>query len=418
MRLLHKLNESTFAKNVSVLVGGTALSQLIAIIALPILTRIFSPEDFSVLAIFASSLALVSVVSCLRLEIAIPIPRYENVATRLVILSLLGLILVTTSVTVGVVVLNIYPDNIITSKLGGYLWFLPIAVLIVGLFNTAQFWATRRKKFKVISVTRIFQSLAGVSTQLILGIFSLKATGLVLGHVVQGGAGAVKLGRLLFLDIHGRYKLFNILRLKATLRRFKRFVTYSSIEALSNNAAIHLPVILIATYAAGPVAGFLLLSIKLLSAPMSLVGSAVGQVYLSEAPKKRELGLLFKFTFDTTKKLVKLAIIPMLIICVLSPYVIPFIFGEKWHPAGVYISWMTPWFFMQFIVSPISMSLHICNAQKIAMLLQIFGVIFRCGLVLFSFHALPNYVVEVFALSGFVFYLLYLVIVLRVVSRF
>jgi len=48
------LPESAFAKNVSVLVGGTALGQVIAVLASPLLTRLYAADDFGVLAVYSS----------------------------------------------------------------------------------------------------------------------------------------------------------------------------------------------------------------------------------------------------------------------------------------------------------------------------------------------------------------------------
>ncbi|MFH4122330.1 translocase, partial [Acinetobacter baumannii] len=60
-----------FLKAVSVLVGGTAFAQGLAIIALPFITRLYSPSDFSIFAVYASILGILTVASCLRFEIAI-----------------------------------------------------------------------------------------------------------------------------------------------------------------------------------------------------------------------------------------------------------------------------------------------------------------------------------------------------------
>jgi len=48
------LPESAFAKNVSVLVGGTALGQAMTVLASPLLTRLYAAEDFGVLAVYSS----------------------------------------------------------------------------------------------------------------------------------------------------------------------------------------------------------------------------------------------------------------------------------------------------------------------------------------------------------------------------
>ncbi|MDC4533125.1 polysaccharide biosynthesis protein, partial [Acinetobacter baumannii] len=90
VKINSKLNaQGGFLKAVSVLVGGTAFAQLVGLICLPILTRLYSPEDYAVLGIYVAIVSILSVIACLRLEIAIPIPEKDAEAKSLLILSLL-----------------------------------------------------------------------------------------------------------------------------------------------------------------------------------------------------------------------------------------------------------------------------------------------------------------------------------------
>ena len=86
------LPKNTFARGVSVLVGGTAGAQLLTVLAAPILTRLYSPEDFGLLAVYASLLGLIGVVASLRYELAIPLPESDEEAAHVMVLSLLILL--------------------------------------------------------------------------------------------------------------------------------------------------------------------------------------------------------------------------------------------------------------------------------------------------------------------------------------
>ncbi|XDZ69491.1 hypothetical protein AB8878_06195 [Alphaproteobacteria bacterium LSUCC0226] len=68
------LLKNTFVRGVSVLVGGTGNVQILSVLAAPIFTRLYTPEVFGVLAVYASLLALIGVISSLRCELAIPLP--------------------------------------------------------------------------------------------------------------------------------------------------------------------------------------------------------------------------------------------------------------------------------------------------------------------------------------------------------
>ena len=80
------------------------------------------------------------------------------------------------------------------------------------------------------------------------------------------------------------------------------------------------------------------------------------------------------------------------------------------------MSWMTPWFILQFLTAPVSMALHITARQRTAMLLQIAGLLLRTSMVYATGLLIPSLVSEAYALSGALFYLTYLALTLNAAS--
>jgi len=160
-----------------------------------------------------------------------------------------------------------------------------------------------------------------------------------------------------------------------------------------------------------------MLAIRLLSAPMGLLGGAVGQVYLSEAPAHFQNGTLKEFTKKTVWTLAKIGAPPILLVAIAAPFLVPIIFGGDWARTGVLIAWMAPWFFAQFITSPVSMSLHITGNQKAALALQLFGLAFRVGAVMWVALVYGEGAGEIYAVSGAIFYAVYLAVVLRLLRK-
>lgn len=411
------LFKGSFVRSVSVLVGGTAFAQLIALLALPILTRLYSPEDFSVLAVYSSFLALISVIACLRLEIAIPMPKEDKDAAALLFLSLASVVVITLSTTIGVLLFSSQIEHATEGKLVGYLWLIPIGVFFSGLYAALQYWATRNKAFPLVAKTRMTQAISGSSTQLGFGLLGFAPFGLLIGQLLNAGAGVFGLGKYLINTQQKKFNEISLKRIKIVFKQYDRFPKYSTWEAFSNSGAIQIPVILIAYYAVSAEAGFLMLAMRLLSAPMGLIGGAVAQVYLAEASEKYHEGVLQKFTHRTIFSLFKVGLPALLFAGVAAPFLITLIFGDEWQRTGILIAWMAPWFLMQFITSPVSMALHITHSQKTAMVLQFFGLILRVGSVLIAGFYFNEYIAEIYAISGFVFYALYLFVVLFVLDK-
>lgn len=408
-----------FLHSVLVLVGGTAFAHAITALALPILTRLYTPADFSILAVFSGILSIVAVAACLRFDIAIPMPGRDAEAFNLLALAI-GCAVVISLVTGALVLLgpSWLPEIIGRQDLIPYLWLLPIGIFLAGAYSALQNWFVREKSFSLIARTRVVQSASGAGTQIGMAGFGAGTFGLVFGYLLNTGSACLILGFRLIRhqDFQKNIDGLTILRLKQAWHDYIRFPKYSTWEALANSAAIHLPVIMIAALAVGSEAGYLILAMSVVQAPMALFGNAIGQVYLSRAPEEYREGRLSSFTADILGGLIKTGVGPLLAIGILSPLVFEILFGEGWGRAGWLVAWMTPWFIMQFLSSPLSTAVHVTGHQSVALILQLFGLILRVLVVWFSSLWAGAFIAEAYALSGLIFYLIYLLVILNTVK--
>jgi O-antigen/teichoic acid export membrane protein len=411
------LARNRLVRSVGVLVGGTAFAHAITAATLPIVTRLYTPADFSVLAVFASLLSIVSVAACLRFDVAIPIPEHDAEAVNLLALALgctaiiaLVLALALMVAPTGAIALFKQPG------LAPWLWLLPFGVVLTGGYSALQMWFVRKKEFGSIARSRVTQSAAASATQVGMGWLHWAPVGLILGQMLNTGAGCIALGYRFVTRERDTLRSVSATRMRSAFAAYDRFPKYSTFEALSNSASIQLPIILIAALAIGPEAGYLVLAMSAMQAPMGLIGTAVSQVYLSRAPEEHRAGRLDSFTADVFGALVKSGVGPLILAGFVAPDLFAFVFGAPWRRAGVLVAWMTPWFIMQFLSVPVSMALHVTGRQRAALALQLFGLTLRVGAVLTAAALGANLISEAYALSGFVFYFVYLAIVLRVVD--
>ena len=85
--MINKLKfKSKFSLNIMTLMLGTTVAQAIPIIISPILTRIYSPEEFGLLILFMSIVSILSVIVSLRYERAIIQPLDDEDAISLVVI--------------------------------------------------------------------------------------------------------------------------------------------------------------------------------------------------------------------------------------------------------------------------------------------------------------------------------------------
>lgn len=152
---------STFATDVLKLVTGTTFAQIIAVLASPLLTRLYGPEAFGFLALFTSITSIIGVVACMRYELAIMLPKTDEEAANLLGLSVLCVVVVS-----GLTVPALYfgGDAILSllraPRPGSYLVLVSPFVFISGAFLALNYWNSRTKHFGRLSVARVTSSLA------------------------------------------------------------------------------------------------------------------------------------------------------------------------------------------------------------------------------------------------------------------
>ena len=95
--MLNKLNTSN--KKIALLVGGTSIAQLITIFLTPVLSRIYTPEDFGVFALFFSATGIISIMIGGRYEVAIMQPKKDHEAISLASISFTLMLILTTVLT-------------------------------------------------------------------------------------------------------------------------------------------------------------------------------------------------------------------------------------------------------------------------------------------------------------------------------
>lgn len=73
---------------------GTTVAQAIPIAITPILTRIYTPEDFGIFAIFIALVTIFGSISSARYELAVMLPKKDEDAINILALGFIIIILI------------------------------------------------------------------------------------------------------------------------------------------------------------------------------------------------------------------------------------------------------------------------------------------------------------------------------------
>ena len=404
---LDVLRNDRFLRAAGVLVGGTATAQIIGLLALPLLTRFYSPEDFSLLAVYIAFLTISAAVTCMRLDTAIPLSENDDDAANLLALALSSTTLV---IMLSGLIVCFFGSSLAAAvgrpDIEPHLWLVPFGIGLMGLYSSFQFMAIHQKRFKLIARTKITQALVGVGSQVSMGWAGVAPLGLMLGHALMSGAGVVALAIQALRRPAGGASIMavSLPRMRQTLHTYRRYPRYSVAGELSNNAGIQLPILLIAAFFVGPEAGLLFLAMRAVGTPITIVGGAVSQVYYSNAAEYAREGTLAEETAKVVKRLSRMLVVPILIIVPLAPDLFRVAFGPEWERAGVIVIMILPWYALKVIASPISTVMYVRRRQPLMLMLALAGLVLRVFPLLAVLSFAPEQATVVFALTSAVFY--------------
>jgi len=399
---------SPFATDVFKLVTGTTVAQVIAVLASPILTRLYGPEAFGFFAIFLSITGIIGVIACMRYELAIMLPENDEDAINLLGLSLVMVVFITVLTGVGLFLGGGFLLSLLQAPgLAPYLWLVPLFVCVSGIFLALNYWNSRTRHFGRLSVARVTSAIMTTGTQLSGGFAGYATGGSLISASLAGSVIATGvLGGQIWRDdrslIKGSLSLQGML---SGLKRYKKFPLIDSSSALLNTASWQLPVLLLSAFFSPVIVGFYALGMRVLHAPMSLIGGAIAQVFFQRAAEARRDGVLNTLVENVFRILVLIGLFPLLLLTLIGGDLFTVVFGNVWREAGIYAQLLGIWTFVWFISSPLSTLYIVLEKQDFGLKYNIANLITRlASLVVGGLMGSVYVSLALFSLSGIVVY--------------
>ena len=164
--------KSEFSRNVLVLMTGTTIAQAIPIAISPILTRLYSPEDFGLFALFIAVSSIIASVSNASYEQAIVLPKKNIDAINIFALGFIINIFITIiSLTFIIISHDLIVEFLRNKEISIWLYAVPFVVFLTGTFNLLIFFNNRLKNYKDMARASIYKSIVNAIVQLIFVFF-------------------------------------------------------------------------------------------------------------------------------------------------------------------------------------------------------------------------------------------------------
>jgi len=340
------LNKSQFRINFVNVALANVVSQIIVLLSTPILTRLFSPEEFGVAAIFTSLLVVTGSICTWRFDRSVPNASSDKVAISLFIGGMCFLALYSTIV---LLIILINPSFLGMLKgvrtLDSLIYFLPLGLIALGFTSLISSWFIRKSKLVPVSIAKVAYSLIYVIACILLALVGMEKLGLILGYVLALWTS------LAILAYHAKHVLtifpgLTLKRIIAPIRNYFSLTSQSALVSFVNTISLNASIILLAQAFSTKEVGVYALMMRLITAPVAAITAGLAVSFWSRAAE-----LARSRQYEQLKSLYKKLVItmglcslPVIAGCLLGSYVVVPILGAEWADADNILIALIPMF--------------------------------------------------------------------------
>lgn len=379
-KLKQKINNNSFVKSVLTLSSGIAIGQLINLLGLPIISRLYSPEDIGAYTVITTNSAIISSIACLGMMTTILLPKSDDEARGLAQLVTKATMLLTSCACIIFLCISNYYKFIILDDFSyGYsLALMWIHIVSTTIASISYSYANRLKLYKVMFWNPILNFGFNMIFRIILFYLGFGSLGYILGSYMATLITIIHL----FRKSNPYKKVENIefknLRL---LKNYTSFPKYQLPANLISSVASRVPIQMILTLFGEGVLGSYSMCLRIIALPTTFLATPINKVFFREASKlHREGGDVGKFAFDILKANIKIAIIPVCVLTIFGEELFVIFLGENWRIAGQFASILCISEIMKFCSMCLSGGLVIIGYKHVNLALSIINVVINYGM--------------------------------------
>ncbi len=410
--------KSEFTKNTVVLVFGTIIAQAIPLLLHPFLRRIYTPEDFGAMAVFLSIFSMLTIVSSLRFEATIVLPKNDNESANIFSLAFvinLGFNLI------GFFIVLFFKESIVNLiglpvKYSDFLYFLPATSFLYSLYQSINYWLIRQKAFRASSTNKIVRRAVEGIFQLGMGILKIPG-GLFIGDFF-GNFSNVLSGIRQINKNKFSLKVVSKRKMGFVFKKFIDYPKYNVVPTLLSSAASLLPFLFINKIYSTEVVGYLDLSRMVLSIPLIFISATIAQVLFQQITEKRHnKSSIKRDLLNICFIIVGIIVLEALILFFFGDTLFKLIFGENYLISSYYSKILIFSFSMTFITSTFSSIFITFDKIKQNSVWQITYFISICSLLLFQGIELLDFL-KIYVIIEVVMSIINVILLVRIVSNY
>ncbi len=417
-KIIKKFFSNEFNRNIFTVFTGTSITQILPLLIMPFLTRIYPEDIFGVFFLYSSTVFVLSMAASLKYELAIILAEDEQSAFDLLVLSLIIVLIISGLLFLVIFLFSGWIVSLLDNKeIEKWLPFIPLSIFFVGIFQVLNHWYNRNKQYKMVAKGKIIKSVFSSGAYLGFGYSGFIGSGLVFGLIIGQVVSGFYIIMLSFKALKKQVKNFSWSHMLQLMKKFKDIPLFNTLLNVINTLSSHLPVFMLTGFFGVRYAGFYGLANRVIKTPMGILQSSVGEVLFQETSdmykKREEIKFFIKKMYV---RLFKIAIAPFIILLIGAPFLFRIVFGSEWVIAGHFSQLIIPWLFLAFLNSPVSKIVTILNKQKEMLYYNIVVIVLRVVAMYIGYIIFNNvmYAIALFSFAGLIgncfliFYFMYI----------
>lgn len=380
-----RVRNSSFIKSIFTLSAGVVISQSVALLTTPIISRIYTPEVLGDFSLITSNATILGVFVCLGLLTAIMIPKEDDESKglcRLITLSIIGistiLLIVALAVSGKWRIFSVDLDYRIACII---LW---IYVILTNIVNVVYAYVNRQKMYKVLFWNPTIGTVTNATVSIVLGLLGCGLWGYTCGNLLAMGFTIVHMLRYVNPFKGKLDSKYSAMRM---LKKHKDFPLYQLPANFVGTISQQLPIQLINKYFGSAILGAYSMCLTILGIPSRFLSAPVNRVYYQEASHRYNSGEeIGEFSYKILETNIRIAIVPISILIVFGRPLFTFVLGEQWTQAGNFAAILGIYQLVLFCSSCLSGGFVIIGKQRINLFLSIINIVVN----IFSF-VIGNY---------------------------
>ena len=374
-KISHFITKNDFTKNLITLSSGTVLAQVIPFLFYPVIARIFTPEEFGLLATLTAIFVLITNFASGRYELGILITKTKQDAAHLAVLAiaLSFFVIIFIYLVLQLFFVNILSEKLHEPQLNQWLFICPIAAFSIIIYNTYNEWCVRNGYFKKLAGNKITNSMAITTSKLIFGFVKVVPQGLVVGDLIGRVFSAAACVFRAIQNDAAIFREISVTRIKYVVKEFAEFPKLIMPGRLLNEIGKYLPVFFLGFYFSSVEVGYYSMTLLVLYAPMSMISFAIRDVFRQRANEDyKKTGNCHTFYVKIFKILAIIAVFGSVVLILCLPFIFSIFVGKQWDTAAHYAQILAIPSLLTFVATPLFDVLIIVNKLKINLLWQIY----------------------------------------------